>query len=187
MQAGLATRWTALAAIGAVVYVNASRAMRGMPPAAATGWNAWLLAIATIGFAFLALQKSFWMPELGPTQLPPHVLQFDRAPTAGMTVATDAAATISVADPRAVGVVYYAAEPAPSMTIFDDAHKPDATFETMSNGGVARVVNGQATMSFRCPRRTKIAGMFFLPKRVHYRVVYTDGRLSAVKTFEVAC
>lgn len=179
-------RWTSLVAIGSVLYVHGSRGLRGQPAPPPRGIYSALLVAAIIGFVWLALHKSFWFPETSSIQLPPHVLQFDRKPEAGMVVATDAAATVAVADPNAVAVIYWSADPAPKMTLFADELRPDASFETMTNGGVARVVNRAATLTFRCPRAVSVLG-FKLPKRVQYRVVYRSGRLSEVKAFTVAC
>ena len=182
----LILRWVLLFSIGLVIYYNASHALRGARPPVVAGVYAWLLAVATFGFVWFAVQKSFWDPELGPTKLPPHVIQYDRSPVAGMHVSTDSSATLAVADPRAVGVIYWAAEPAPTMTLYANREKPDAAFENLTNGGVARVVNRSATLTFRCPRRLKVMGMA-LPKHVNYRVVFNTGKISGVRSFEVSC
>lgn len=186
-ETSLLLRWAALLSIGLVLYLTGSRALRGKAPLAASGAYAWVVAAAAVGFAWLATQKHFWVPVLGPTQIPPHCLAYDRTPTAGMKVATDAAATIAVADPRAVGVIYWAADPAPTMTKFQDELDPNASFESMTNGGVARVINGTATLNFRCPRNTELLWKYPLPKRMHYRIVFRDGNISGVRTFEVTC
>lgn len=186
VESTLVARWAALVCVGLVVLTGTSHALRGLPPPEPRGLYAWLLAAAAVGFAWLALKKSTWLPETGPARLPPHVLQFDRKVEAGMTVATDSTATIAVPDKQAIGVVYWAAEPAPQMTLFADAANPNAVFERMTNGGVARVLNGVATMTFRCPRRTRVLGVW-MPKSVQYRVVYKDGYMSEVRQFDVAC
>lgn len=182
-------RWSAIVSIGAIVLVGAGRAWLGMPAPTARAYT-YLLTVAAVAFVWLASDASLWIPELGPALLPPRIIQYEHQPEGSMVVSTDATATIAVKERDAIGVVYWAAEPAPTATTFADAHSSTASFDDggLSNGGVARVVNGAATLNFRCPRRIKIAGGFFtLPKHVYYRIVYGSGRISAVKKFDVSC
>lgn len=131
--------------------------------------------IALIGSVYLGFNRDFYMPFLGPTVVPTTVLK--------LGVPTDATVSISIdAPPNATHVVYWAANPSPV-----PQEDPMAAYRGFNNAGVVEVAGGRATLRLACPGAYKVGWGRLLPKHVHYRYIFSNGVLSAVKTAPVRC
>lgn len=85
----------------------------------------------------------------------------------------------------ATKVVYWATNPA---TTTSDLKTPEIAYRDTQNTGVAEVVDGFATLSFKCPQKYKVMfGLKTIKKHIHYRSVLANGWLSSVQTIYVDC
>ena len=129
--------------------------------------------VALVAAAWLASQRTTWLPFLGCSVVPTGVLS-PRAP-----VETDFSLDIPVTCPRAIAVVYWAA------TI--RASDPVKAYGDYSNAGVASVGAGHGRnvrVYLKKPVAYLVGGKALKP-HVHYRWVFPGGMLGAVKTLYV--
>lgn len=137
----------------------------------------------TVGIAavYLSTKKSFYLPFLGNTILPPSILK--------NTYNTESKINLTVDAVNATMVIYWAAEPLPEDQIDGTKFAYDA-YDKYSNSGVAEVINGKAQLMISCPQTywvKKFGIKKTLPKHVHYRLVYPTGWISEVKTVNISC
>ena len=142
-----------------------------------------ILAVVIIAFVYLATRRDTYLPFLGPAALPPSVMPI----TAPISANAPGALTLSLdADPTADKVVWWAANPA-ELKDGIGAH-PREAYNGFKNAGVAAVVDGKASITLLCPQRYRVPmSSDPLPKHVHYREVFDNGMLGAVKTTPVIC
>lgn len=129
--------------------------------------------LASLACVWLMLQRTTYLPFLGPTVLPGSVLLSRRTPK-NATVIVDIPSSASK-------IVYWASEPCSNVK-----PTPWAAYKDFDNSGVVDVENGVAEVHLRCPGRYVAKGKV-LPRHVHYREVVGDGMMGPVKTVGVIC
>ena len=141
------------------------------------------IVYTTVGIAaiYLSSKKSFYLPFLGKTIIPPSVIkQMDNI---------GADIKINVDAPNADMVIYWAANPLPINEVDGSKYAMDA-YSKYTNSGVAPVISGKAELKVTCPQKywvNKWGIKKTLPKHVHYRLVYPTGWVSEVKTTKLSC
>lgn len=130
--------------------------------------------LALVGCIWLMMQRTSYLPFLGPTVLPGTVLQ-RRTPT-NATVIVDIPS-------KADTIVYWASEPCCRVK-----PTPWKAYKDFKNSGVVDVdkERGIAEVHVRCPGRYVAKGKV-LPRHVHYREVVGSGMMGPVKTVGVIC
>jgi hypothetical protein len=138
-------------------------------------WARLASVLALVGATYVGLNRDFYMPFLGPTVVPTSVLKLGTPADAAVSLSVDAPA-------KATHVVYWAAGPStmPSPTPID-------AYAGFKNAGVVPVAGRRATLRLACPGAYKVGWGRLLPRHVHYRYVFTNGVMSAVKTAPVTC
>jgi hypothetical protein len=137
-----------------------------------------LVMVATLAAIKFSMEKTTYLNFLGPTFLPPNLLQIETKPK-------DATLQIEIITPNnTVAVVYWAADA--SQNVNPDVWK---AYGNYNNSGVASVSQGKALLSLWCPGRYQVGTVKrkTLPKHVHYRFVSKEGMLSAVQTKYLMC
>ena len=138
-----------------------------------------LYVIVSIAGIYMITQRTYYLPFLGETVLPASVL----APKVQKSY--DDEIRIEVPG-RVVKVVYWAA---------DKQNNDDKTIKSWNdaynkfdNSGVALVSNNVAIMKIQRPQ-TYTVGQFGvtrqLPAHIHYRLVYMDGTMSEIYTYNI--
>lgn len=138
----------------------------------------------TVGLAtiYLSTKKSFYLPFLGKTILPPSILK-------KMNNSMKANNSITVDAPNAESVIYWAADPLDAKQIDGSKYAFEA-YNKYANSGVAEVVSGKAVLNVNCPQKYWVSKMGIkktLPKHLHYRLVYPSGWVSEVNTRKLSC
>lgn len=136
-------------------------------------WVGILITLALISTLVLAFRRDTYLPFLGKAAMPLGMLQ--------TSFPAMADAKITVRAPGATHVIYWAAE--------RDAPDPYTAYAETSNGGLAAVVGGMATLKFKTPGQYSVKRVFFqktLPRHVHWRAVYPNGMVSRVETTDVS-
>jgi hypothetical protein len=128
--------------------------------------------LAFVACVWLVMQRSTYLPFLGPAVLPSSVLAERRVPK-NATVIVDIPS-------KADKIVYWASEPSKTKP------NPWAAYKDFKNSGVVDVTNGIAEVHLRCPGTYVVRGKV-LPRHVHYREVLGSGMMSDVKTVGVIC
>lgn len=171
MKHRLMARGLALCLVFLVVAGTAASKLFGFRKVA-PGW--WLTVLATAGMVYLLLDKTTFLPFLGEAALPPSVLK--------LAAPTESTIDVTVRVPgRATHVIYWAASPSSSVI-----PTPSDAYKGFSNAGVVEVINGTAVLPLQCPSRYSVRYRE-LEKHVHYRAVFPEGILGAVKTQNVVC
>lgn len=165
-----------IAAVALVLFVVLDRAYMAFVakkynPAT---WRKAALALAAVGALWLALRRDTWLPFLGEAALPPSTLL-----VASPTFAD--ASLVVKAPPRAIRCVYWTAANAAD-TVAPD---PRSAYGKFENGGVAMVIDGQASLRFRKPGAYRVWGRTKAP-HVHYRFVFDDGMAGPIVTTTTA-
>ena len=138
-------------------------------------WSTLAIWAGVLGVLYLATKPGTWLPVLGEAALPPTLLKVGTPENASQST------TIRV--PKdVVYVAYWGASP--NQSAFDSPQKAYANYD---NAGVARVVQGVATLRFNCPGAYRVPYGGLLPKHVHMRFVYANGIMSRVHTKELTC
>lgn len=141
----------------------------------ASRWARLVSLVALVGAVYLGSNRDFYMPFLGPTIVPTSVLK--------LGTPSDATVAVSIDAPKnATHVIYWAATPAAMP--FDS---PMAAYRGFNNAGVVEVAAGRATLRVACPGTYKMGWGRLLPRHLHYRYIFENGVLSAVKTASVTC
>lgn len=141
----------------------------------ASKWARVIVLIALVGAVFLGFNRDFYMPFLGPTVVPTSVLR--------VGVPSDASVAVSIDAPAdATHVVYWAASPSTM-----PANSPMEAYRGFRNAGIVEVAGGRATMRLACPGTYRVGWSRMLPRHVHYRYIFGNGVMSAVKTASVKC
>jgi hypothetical protein len=138
-----------------------------------SSWVGVLMTLALVSTLVLALRRDTYLPFLGKAAMPLGMLQ--------PSFPAMANAKISVNAPGATHVIYWAAE--------RDAPDPYTAYAETSNGGLAAVVGGRATLKFKTPGQYSVGSVVFrrtLPRHVHWRAVYPNGMVSRVETTDVS-
>jgi hypothetical protein len=135
----------------------------------------WFAVFVGAAAVVLALRRETWLPFLGETVLPPTLFRKTFGPTRD---ATDI--TIRGVSPGASRVAYWASESS-------DATDPRDAYGSFGNSGVAETFGGTATLRLRCPGRYSVPGGYRPSRHVHYREIFGNGVLGAVKTTKVDC
>ena len=141
------------------------------------------IVYTTVGIAaiYLASKKSFYLPFLGKTIMPPSILKNMDNPRANIKIIVEA--------PHAESVIYWAANPLPDNQKDGSKYAMEA-YKKYTNSGVAEVISGKAELRVSCPQKywvNKWGIKKILPKHVHYRLVYPSGWVSDVKTKKLFC
>lgn len=138
-------------------------------------WARLVTVIGLVGAVYVGTNRDFYMPFLGPTVVPTSVLKVGTPMDATVAVSVDAPA-------NATHVMYWAATP--STMPSDD---PMGAYRGFNNAGVVEVAGGRATLRVACPGTYKVGWGRLMPRHLHYRYVFSNGALSAVKTASVTC
>lgn len=131
-----------------------------------------LLLVATAGgcAAWLALQRTTWLPFLGPTVMPPSVLRTKTPRNADFTIRLQA-------PPEAVKCVFWGSV----MTATD----PYQAYGGYPNSGISDVEkDGTTVLALKKPKPYSVYGRTQAP-HIHLRWVSAKGMLSGVRTIEV--
>jgi uncharacterized membrane protein YuzA (DUF378 family) len=137
----------------------------------------------TVGIAaiYLSTKRNFYLPFLGNTILPPSLLKDIDNKNANISITVDA--------PNADMVIYWAAEPLAENEVDGSKFAYDA-YDKYTNSGIAEVISGKAVLKVTCPQTYWVKKWGIkktLPKHVHYRLVYSTGWVSEVKTSKLLC
>lgn len=138
-------------------------------------WSRLIVVVALVGVVYVGLNRDFYMPFLGPTVIPTSLLKVGTPPDASVAVSVDAPSS-------ATHVMYWAASPSTFAT-----DNPTDAYGKFKNAGVVQVAGGRATLRVACPGTYKVGWGRVLPRHLHYRFVFPNGVLSAVKTAAVTC
>lgn len=133
-----------------------------------SSWAGILITLALASTLVLALRRDTYLPFLGKAAMPLGMLQ--------TSFPAMADAKIAVRAPGATHVIYWAAE--------RDAPDPYTAYAETSNGGLAAVIGGRATLKFKTPGQYSVGRV--LPRHVHWRAVYPNGMVSRVETTDVS-
>lgn len=140
-----------------------------------SSWARVIVVISLVGAVYLGFNRDFYLPFLGPTVVPTSVLK--------VGVPADASVSISIDAPaNATHVVYWAAGPSSV-----PANNPMDAYRGFKNAGIVEVAGNRATLRIACPGTYKVGWNRLLPRHVHYRFVFNNGVMSAVKTASVRC
>ncbi len=134
---------------------------------------------------YLSNKRNFYLPFLGDTVFPPSLIKDNENKNENK----NANINITVDAPNADMVIYWAAEPLPENQIDGSKFAYDA-YDKYTNSGVAEVVSGKATLKVSCPQSYWVKKWGIkktLPKHLHYRLVYSTGWVSEVKTTNLSC
>lgn len=138
-------------------------------------WARLVVLVSLAGAVYLGFNRDFYMPFLGPTVIPTSVLKLGTPSDASVAISIDAPA-------KATHVVYWAANPA---TV--PSENPISAYRGFNNAGVVEVAGKRATLRIACPGTYRVGWGRMLPKHLHYRFVFSNGVMSAVKTAAVTC
>jgi uncharacterized membrane protein YuzA (DUF378 family) len=141
--------------------------------------------IVGIAALYMLFNRTYFLPFLGKTVLPPSVLKpYETKSESAKKL------TIDVMDcdtAKAKYVMYWGANPGKPKD--NKLTGPMEAYGDYSNYGVALVKNNKADLKFECPINYKVNkfGVYprELPKHLHYRIAYNTGILSEVKTIEL--
>jgi len=138
-----------------------------------SSWAGILITLALISTLVLAFRRDTYLPFLGKTAMPLGMLQTSSPAMADTKITVRAPG-------GATHVIYWAAE--------RDAPDPFTAYAETSNGGLAAVVGGQATLKFKTPGQYSVGHVFqrTLPRHVHWRAVYPNGMVSRVETTNIS-
>lgn len=140
-------------------------------------WTSSLIVFALISAVYLGMDKTFYLPFLSETVIPPSLLQESTPQNASMSLVLDNA------PPGATKCMYWASKL--SESIEDDPWK---AYDKYQNSGVVPVQDGMVTLILDCPSRYHVPRKSDpLPKHVHYRWVFPSGLASEVKTQNLTC
>ena len=128
-----------------------------------------LTACATIAAAWLAANRTTWLPFLGPTVMPSGIFKVQQPKDADFSA-------VLHAPKKAVRCVFWGS--------VLESNDPYTAYGPYTNAGVADVVNGTATVSLKKPVEYAINGKN-LPAHIHYRWISPGGMLSGVRTASV--
>ncbi len=132
-----------------------------------------LVGISALYLIFAPHVRTF-LPFLGKTVFPPSLILLSEQANTNATVKVEANGAEKVA--------YWAAHPDHGYVEED----PFNAYSKYENIGVAAVKDGHAILKLRCPTEYKVYnGMVKLPKHVHYRLIYSNGVVSEVKTIKL--
>lgn len=134
--------------------------------------------IVAVSAFFLAFQRDFYLPFLGPCAI--AVPTTSSPKDAGVNVLLEGI-------PPNAKVIFWAAKP--SAELIDN---PWAAYGAMSNAGwTTSDKDGKATATIACPAEYTVPRMGVmrkrLPKHVHYRYLQANGLYSRVFTQNVTC
>ncbi len=139
--------------------------------------------IVGIAAIYIGTNRNFYLPFLGDTVIATSLLKNQEAlPNSNVTIQVDGEG--------AENVIFWAAMPMTDLVENEHLNKWDVAYGSFQNAGLARVINGKATLQFACPQKycvNKFGMKKVIDKHVHYRLVYADGWISEVKTVMVNC
>ena len=138
-------------------------------------WARLVVILSLVGAVYLGFNRDFYMPFLGPTVIPTSVLKLGTPADATVSVSIDVPKT-------ATHVIYWAATPSTA-----PQDNPMAAYRGFKNAGVVEAAGGRATLRVACPGTYKVGWGRLVPRHLHYRCVFANGSLSAVKTASVTC
>ena len=138
-------------------------------------WWLKLNALIWMGIVvYLGLNRTIFLPFLGPTVFPYTVLK------AMQPIKANNAMRLSVDESAMYAVYWAAAETGLSGS-------PKQAYKNYENAGVAVVREGVAELSLACPVAYSVPIKGELPKHVHYRLVYRDGWMGPVENVPITC
>jgi uncharacterized membrane protein YuzA (DUF378 family) len=130
--------------------------------------------IIGIAALFLLFSKNTYLPFLGESVLPSAALKqpYHNYDSNNITIVAG----------DAQSVVYWAAEAE------GKKETPEEAYGSYENSGIVPVIDGKATLYFKCPGQYKVGSLWkmTLPKHVHFRLVY-DNHISEVHTVVLDC
>lgn len=163
---------------------------KGRPLLVNSNARLWIFAFAAVAFiaaVYLCTKRATFLPFLGETAFPTHVIVVDPVETPS-ELAQSGRLRLTVPVPNVPDgsvVVYWASKPEDSDRAVYQA--PNEAYAASMNAGACRVKNGKATFSLACPSRYVVRGRT-LERHVHYRVqTQPGGMFSGVKTLKVNC
>jgi len=130
------------------------------------------ILIACVGI-YLAMQRSTYLPFLGETVLPSAILTEKYDKNKKLT------ATIESSDGEYL--IFWAAKKDDDLTKL--AYVKDA-YGDYKNSGVSKFVNGKAPVYLDEPQEYHVRGNK-MTKHFHYRIVYSNGLTSEIKTHKL--
>lgn len=125
-----------------------------------------LTSVALASTVWLAMNRTTWLPFLGPTAMPTGILRIQKPSRANFRMTL-------TAPPDAVRCVFWGS--------VVSASDPWTAYGGYENAGVADVVNGQAVVELVKPVAYEVNGRTLAP-HIHYRWVGTRGLFSGVRT-----
>lgn len=152
----------ALVALFVLLSTGARLGFSTYPPAS-------LFFVAAAATVWLVMQRTTWLPFLGPTVMPVGLLDVKTPRDSDFAI-------VLPAPKHAVKAVYWG-----SVIAADD---PVEAYGGYTNGGIADVVDGKVKFALMKPKVYKVGGRA-LRRHVHYRWIGPKGMLSAVKTVYV--
>lgn len=99
---------------------------------------------------------------------------------------TNQSLIININDPKADKVVYWASNPSSEI-----ADSPKIAYDKYENYGIAKVIDGKATLLFNCPSKYVVNHFGIgklLDKHLHYRIINKNSAVvSSIKTIKLDC
>lgn len=142
-------------------------------------WKKVLSIVVGIAAGWLLFQRDTYLPFLGDAVFPSSMIVDDRTPEGA-----NAEVTVRLAVPDGTKVIFWGAEPSPSIV-----GNPWDAYAKYTNSGVSTVRGGQATLKFKCPAEYKVMnGAKKLKRHIHYRTCCTrNAMMGPVETVDVSC
>lgn len=141
--------------------------------------------LALLASVYLLSKSRMFLPFLGEAVFPTSVLVPDEHLCERTIASRPLRVTVNTPDtPDGYMVVYWASNPSAN-TI----STPQEAYKDTKNAGVARIMDGSATLLLACPSQYKVMGNRTLKRHVHYRIQSKlgSGMFGPVKTMDVHC
>lgn len=139
-----------------------------------------IYAIICMSILYVGLDRDTYIRPLGMTFIPSSMFNEYKQDKTDQTI------TIEIDDPKANKIIYWAAKPSGIVS-----ENPKDAYGDYANYGIAKVINGKATLYFNCPGKYVVNHFGIgklLDKHIHYRIVHGDGAIiSSIKTVRVSC
>lgn len=141
-------------------------------------YNKYVFMLVGIAALYFGLSRDSYLSFLGWFALPESALIPFEPKGANLKVKVQAIE-------GATKVVYWATNPG---NVGGELDTAEMAYRDTRNIGVVEVVDGIATLSFKCPKEYKVMfGLKTIKKHIHYRSVLPNGWLNSVQTIYVDC
>lgn len=139
-----------------------------------------ICAIICMSILYVGLDRDTYVRPLGMSFIPGIAFREYKQEK------TNQSLTININYPNADKVIYWASNPSSAI-----AENPKIAYGNYENYGIAKIIDGKATLFFNCPSKyiVKHFGIGkILNKHIHYRIINKDSAvISNIKTINLDC